>query len=70
MVDTIGRITIGVGLELKQTRHFRPWVFNGLIFAICALSFVAPFLSSFAEFGVVFALFGFCTGIDWVTFLT
>ena len=64
VLDTVGRITTGVGLELKRTRHLRPLVFNGFIFAISALSFAAPFLSSFAQFGVLFALFGFLTGME------
>ncbi|XP_070177130.1 uncharacterized protein [Littorina saxatilis] len=62
VLDTIGRITTGVVLELKHVRHFRPIVFNGFIFAICALLAAVPFLSTFVQFGVAFALFGFLTG--------
>lgn len=60
--DGIGRLTAGFVLDLKRTRPYRYYIYNGIMFILGCISMIIPSLTSFVPLGIVCGFYGFFTG--------
>lgn len=57
--DGIGRLTAGFVLDLKRTRPYRYFIYNGIMFILGSISLIIPSLTSFVPLGIVWILWIF-----------
>ncbi|CAG5125778.1 unnamed protein product [Candidula unifasciata] len=60
--DTLGRIVSGLILDRPLLRPHRLLLYNSFVFAIATVSFILPFLKSFATLSVMCSFYGALTG--------
>ncbi|XP_041368830.1 monocarboxylate transporter 12-like [Gigantopelta aegis] len=62
VLDTIGRVLVGFLFDFPKVKKFRSLIYNLIVFAVAAVSFVCPLVKSFEGFAILVAVYGFLTG--------